>query len=195
MAEIWHCQTLRFCLTRYCSRSCHLQCLVAKELFVMLVTGDVRLVGGSNSFTGQVQVFYDGQWGVVCDDEWDIVDGNVVCRQLGFQQAARVGQNSHFSNTTHRFWMDDVRCSGNESRLADCVFDGWGMNECDSDEHASVECAGWCISIVIESSNELTWGALLYCHTQPYTAPMVQGALENMKDVGMQKQFLIPWKQ
>ena len=45
----------------------------------------IRLVGGRFDNEGTVEITYGGHTGVICDDNWDIQDANVVCRMLGFQ--------------------------------------------------------------------------------------------------------------
>ncbi len=45
-----------------------------------------------------MEIFYNGAWGTVCDDSWEINDAHVVCRQLGFPDAAEALGSSTFGN-------------------------------------------------------------------------------------------------
>jgi len=46
--------------------------------------GDVRLVEGSSTLEGRVEVCIGQRWGTVCHNYWSASDGQVVCRQLGY---------------------------------------------------------------------------------------------------------------
>ena len=99
----------------------------------------VRLVGGSYN-AGRVEVYYNGAWGTVCDDYWDLKDARVVCRQLGFRYALNAYQSAHYGQGTGSILLDDVSCSGSESSLFSCGHIGVGENNCGHGEDASVRC-------------------------------------------------------
>ena len=100
----------------------------------------IRLTGSSNSNEGRVEVFFNGEWGTVCDDFWGLTDDNVVCAQLGFARALSAPRFAHFGQGTGRIWMNSVECLGFENNLWDCSFDGWGSHNCRHSEDASVIC-------------------------------------------------------
>ena len=57
--------------------------------FVFLVVGnctfgEMRIVGGQDEYEGRVEICIGGEWGTVCNENWDISDARVACRQLGY---------------------------------------------------------------------------------------------------------------
>ena len=61
----------------------NIQCTFAD---VICVTGDVRLVGGSNPLEGRLEVCFYNQWGTMCSNGsmWTANEAVVACRQLGY---------------------------------------------------------------------------------------------------------------
>ena len=90
-------------------------------LNVSLFTVPVRLTGVDGvNYAGRVEVFYQGKWGKVCRNEWDINDVKVVCRQLGFQSALAEFLGTDTRDENISFVMSNVACTGQESVLASC---------------------------------------------------------------------------
>ena len=100
----------------------------------------IRLVGGNNRTEGRVEIHYNGIWGTVCDDSWDIRDAQVVCRQLGFDGALEAVSNAYFGLGTGSILLDDVACFGNEQTLAECLASPIGQTNCRHSENAGVRC-------------------------------------------------------
>ena len=101
----------------------------------------VRLVGGPDNATGRVEIYYNGTWGTVCHNSWDISSGHVVCRQLGFRYALNTYRNARYGQGTGPILLNWVSCSGSESSLFSCEHSGVGIHRnCDHSNDASVRC-------------------------------------------------------
>ena len=100
----------------------------------------VRLVGGTSELEGRVEIFHEGAWGTICDDSWDSMDAQVVCRQLGFLGQARALGSAHFGMGTGEIVMDNVQCVGTELTLRACDAD-IAEHNCAHSKDASVICS------------------------------------------------------
>ncbi len=102
----------------------------------------LRLDGGDTPFEGNVLATResDNFEGPVCDDNFDINDAHVVCRQLGFGTAASITVNSHYGQVSSSHVVDDLNCSGTEDGIGACSFTDMNSENCSETEGAGVVC-------------------------------------------------------
>lgn len=103
--------------------------------------GDMRLADGDAANQGRVEIFYEGQWGTVCDNLWDLMDASVVCRGLGFKNATEALGGAAFGPGSGPVMLDEVECTGTEPSLANCTSLGWLRSSCRHNQDAGVICS------------------------------------------------------
>lgn len=49
------------------------------------------------SILGNVEILHEGSWGAICDDEWDLTEAKIICKQLGYpEENAQPTVNAYF---------------------------------------------------------------------------------------------------
>uniref|UniRef100_A0A1X7U078 SRCR domain-containing protein n=1 Tax=Amphimedon queenslandica TaxID=400682 RepID=A0A1X7U078_AMPQE len=80
--------------------------------------GMVRLQDGDYSNEGRVEVYCNGQWGMICSDGFDSNNANTICKQLGYDSYDKFNHTSIFNNTIQPIWNTNMystashRCFG-----------------------------------------------------------------------------------
>ena len=109
----------------------------------ILIGVAVRLVGGSSYYEGRVELYYNGEWGTVCDDGWSSTDAGVVCRQLGLGTYGSSRNYAYYGQGSGPIWLDNVYCTGSESIIISCGHLGFNVTRsCSHSEDAGVWCYG-----------------------------------------------------
>ncbi|XP_072895206.1 CD5 antigen-like [Hemitrygon akajei] len=101
----------------------------------------VRLMNGGSRCAGRVEVYYNGSWGTICDDAWDLTDAHVACKEMNCGFAVNATVSSWFGQGAGPIWMDNLNCSTNTSALWKCPSRPWGDNNCIHKEDAGVICS------------------------------------------------------
>lgn len=107
--------------------------------------GEIRLISfyASPSYgqsSGRLEYCHNGEWGTVCDNNWQNADTDVVCRQLGYNGNENYYSNAYYGSGTGSVWLDNVQCSGDESTLQSCLASTNGDNSCAHDDDVGMQC-------------------------------------------------------
>lgn len=117
--------------------------------------GGLRLSGSTDASEGRVEVYHEGRWGTVCDDNWDMAEAQVVCRQLNFPGAKSVLIGRQYEQAPGPIWLDDINCKGTEKHLVDCEFKSWGETDCSHKEDVGVVCQTGSNDTINDSAHSL----------------------------------------
>ena len=143
--------------------------LTSNEYPVSAVNGDLQLVDddGPTVPKGRLEVFHNGEWGTVCDDQFDerVDDPRTpfdrrrlpnlapqkACQFMGYATGQMIPQGSMSrAPASQKIWLDDVRCLDNAphwtgespTQLHHCYHAGWGLNNCTVEENVHLSCTG-----------------------------------------------------
>ncbi|WAQ95363.1 DMBT1-like protein, partial [Mya arenaria] len=113
----------------------------------------IRLVNGTGPQSGRVELKYRGQWGTICDDNFDDLEANVICNMLGFSgKNAKAHIGAYYGEGQGDIIVDELRCVGIEEDISECKSSDWlSPTNCNHNEDAAVEC---CKSFYIEIGDD-----------------------------------------
>lgn len=123
--------------------------------------GDLRLMQKNETdplFTeGRLEIFINGEWGTICEDNFDSVDANVACRQLGYN-GSRAEPVSGFHSRYGKgsdgpIWLDEVGCTDTAGlHILSCPSRAIGVHDCDHFSDIAVICSPTRLSSVTDLS-------------------------------------------
>ena len=102
------------------------------------------MAGSEYTEQGRVEVFYDGEWGLIVVGYFSYDTQITSCRLMGYATAStNFFTQDYFESGTGRIIIDSLYCSGNEKRLSECGTFGLADNSSQIsayDDDAGVVC-------------------------------------------------------
>ncbi|MGH0142479.1 UNVERIFIED_CONTAM: hypothetical protein FKN15_013413 [Acipenser sinensis] len=128
--HLWHCGALQ-----PTQENCQHAAVICSD------SVKTRLMDGHGPCAGRVEVFYGGEWGRVCNTDWDTKDSNVVCAELNCGEVLSFHQAPVFRSGQGRGWRSKVHCSSTETSLRDCPGGtDWSQDYCSHNQEVGVVC-------------------------------------------------------
>ncbi|XP_042359266.1 deleted in malignant brain tumors 1 protein-like [Plectropomus leopardus] len=101
----------------------------------VICSESVRLFNGTERCSGRVEIFQNGQWGKICNNNWRNEEAAVVCKELSCG-APKKFQSHNYGDSGLRGYTS--RCSGNVSSISECTLQEYA-GRC---EGVSLSCEG-----------------------------------------------------
>ncbi len=131
-----------------CVSQCHHGSILESVFPVVSDALEIRLAGGSE-LEGRIEIFSEGRWGTVCLDDFDLIDGEIACQQLGLGKVVNVMSSAVFGGVAidTPIWLYSLDCQGWEASLSQCRHQGADSGTCRSgiisaNGDAAVRCDG-----------------------------------------------------
>lgn len=80
----------------------------------------------SHTLHPRVEILFGGFWGPICGDHWDKQGADVVCRQLGHDNALAAIASYGFSGIA-KVCLRYLQCTGKETSILSCSHQGWTL--------------------------------------------------------------------
>ena len=109
---------------------------------VYVSDGSIQLKGGLHPSEGRIEIYHNGIWGTICDWYFNLIDGQAICRQLGYSQVLTIYGSAHYNEGYGPVWLSDINCPNSAMSFKECQHSGWGRSSCSHRQDASVVCLG-----------------------------------------------------
>ncbi|XP_073529775.1 CD5 antigen-like isoform X2 [Phyllobates terribilis] len=127
--------------------------------------GSVRLVNGSGTCDGIVEVSINNIWNRLCLWNFDVREGSVVCRQMGCGPLVKIQEKIVGEDGIRQRMVEETHCSGSESQLSECSLSVWSSQSCLHNIQAGVVCSTSAISKVsLKGGNSACSGKVQVFH-------------------------------
>mmetsp|Transcript_20721 Transcript_20721/g.43358 ORF Transcript_20721/g.43358 Transcript_20721/m.43358 type:complete len:675 (+) Transcript_20721:30-2054(+) len=113
-------------------------------------TGHLAIINEELKLRGRLEVRNEVgmSWGTVCDDNFKLKEATVACREVGAAYGLKGGDvviwndfdGESNGNAGGAIWLDELECQGNEMKLSNCTYSGWGVHDCTHFEDQFIEC-------------------------------------------------------
>ncbi|PKU44389.1 antigen -like [Limosa lapponica baueri] len=121
--DAFHCEGTESCLWDCAQVTLGNPTCSAGDAATVICSGlaeSLRLLDGESRCDGRVEISLHGTWSRVLDDDWNIKDAHVVCRQLQCGIAEKAYYLPRSKRGMGHVGLRNVECAGNETQLMLC---------------------------------------------------------------------------